>query len=140
MTQYQRRIGVGAIIENDSKILLGIRNVDDNRGMWELLGGLRKAGESLEATVIREVIEESGLGVEPIEVVANYEREFPERNLKNIGLCFRCRYISGEPHQTEFGRVASFRWVSLEEAFTMELTPYTRIQLEQYQSWLNSEH
>lgn len=139
MARFQRRVGVGAIIEKDGQILLGIRNVDDNRGMWELFGGLRRPNETLEDAAIRQVAEEAGIEVEPVEVVANYEREFPERNLKNIGLCFLCSYVSGEPHQTEFGRVAGFKWVGLEEAFVMELTPYTRMQLEQYQLWLRSD-
>jgi mutator protein MutT len=135
MAKTEIRVGVGAIItREDGRILLGIRNVEDNKGLWELFGGLRKPGESLEASIKREVMEEAGIEVEPVRVVATYTREFPERNIRNVGLCFQCNYLSGEPHQTEFGRVAGFQWFTLAEALEQNITPYTRMQLEQYQT------
>lgn len=50
-------IGVGAIVLSDQGVLLGRHR----RGTLELPGGTVEAGESLEATVIRELAEETGL-------------------------------------------------------------------------------
>lgn len=54
MKQYTQRIGVGTIILNkEGKILLGTRNVDDNKGKWELFGVLVENNESLEGGIKR---------------------------------------------------------------------------------------
>ena len=136
MSEVTIRVGVGAIILKGGKILLGIRNVDDNKGKWELLGGLIKPTETLEDAIKREVMEEAGIKIEPEVIVAHYDRYFEDREIRNIGFCFRCKYINGTPHKTEFGRVADFQWAEPEDAFQLDLTPYSRIQLEQYRGWL----
>lgn len=137
--EYTQRVGVGAIILNSkNKILLGIRNVEDNKGKWELLGGLVENKESLVAGIKREVDEEAGVEIEPLVIVGNYDRYFEEEGNRNIGFTFLCKLIAGEPHQTKFGRVAGFQWVSMDEAFKLQLTPYTKLQLENYQTWLET--
>jgi 8-oxo-dGTP diphosphatase len=134
--EFEKRIGVGAIIHNeDGKILLGIRDVEDNRGKWELFGGLALPGEQLTDAIKREVREEAGIEIEPLVIVAHYIRSFPEKRQDNYGFCYTARYISGEPHITEHGRIAGFKWVRFDKAMTMELTEYTRLQLEQYDAW-----
>ncbi|WP_438493055.1 bifunctional class I SAM-dependent methyltransferase/NUDIX hydrolase [Streptomyces asiaticus] len=57
-------IGVGAIVLGDQGVLLGRHR----RGTLELPGGTVEAGESLEATVIRELAEETGLIARPDDV------------------------------------------------------------------------
>ncbi len=136
MAELSIRVGVGALIVKDGKILLGTRNVDDNKGKWELFGGLVRSSETLDGAIKRLVREEAGIGVEPDVIIAHYDRHFDDTNTLNVGLCFRCKHISGEPHQTEFGRVADFKWVEMDGAFKMDLTPYTKIQIEQYKGWL----
>ena len=133
------RLGVGAIIIRDGLILLGIRNVDDNRGKWELCGGLVKPEDATaRAAIKREVREEAGIEIEPTVIVADYSREFEDKGVRNFGFCYICQHVSGEAHKTVYGRIASFKWVTLDEGLTMELTPYTRLQLEQYKAWHQS--
>ena len=43
-------------------------------GYWSLPGGLVEAGESLDAAVRREVLEETGLRVKPVEMYGLFER------------------------------------------------------------------
>ena len=57
-------IGVGAIVLSDQGVLLGRHR----RGTLELPGGTVEAGESLEATVTRELAEETGLIAQPDDV------------------------------------------------------------------------
>ncbi|WP_405829175.1 bifunctional class I SAM-dependent methyltransferase/NUDIX hydrolase [Streptomyces sp. NBC_01176] len=57
-------IGVGAIVLSDQGVLLGRHR----HGTLELPGGTVEAGESLEATVIRELAEETGLTARPDDV------------------------------------------------------------------------
>jgi len=135
--EYIQRVGVGAIIRDETgRILLGCRNVDDNRGKWELLGGLLESAESLEDGIRREVAEEAGITIEPITIVAHYDRYFDDKNVRNVGFCFVCKHLSGEPHMTKHGRVSDFEWVEPRYVFDRDLTPYTKLQLEQYFEWL----
>jgi ADP-ribose pyrophosphatase YjhB (NUDIX family) len=63
------RPGVAAVIITADGVLLQRR--DDNR-MWGLPGGSVDPGESVRAAVIREVLEETGLDVEPVRLVGVY--------------------------------------------------------------------
>ena len=136
MPQTTIRLGVGAIVLNGAnQILLGMRNANENRGQWELLGGLARPDETLENAVKRQVMEEAGIEVEPEVIVAHYDRYFDTDTVRNAGFTFRCRLNSGEPHRTEHNRVTDFQWVRLEQAFDLDLTPFTRLQLEQYRQW-----
>jgi 8-oxo-dGTP diphosphatase len=66
--------GVGALIMERGRILLVERGGEPLKGWWSLPGGCVEPGESLEAAVRREVLEETGLLVEPVEVVEIFER------------------------------------------------------------------
>ncbi|MGJ5895546.1 bifunctional class I SAM-dependent methyltransferase/NUDIX hydrolase [Streptomyces niveiscabiei] len=57
-------IGVGAILYGPRGLLLGRHR----RGTWELPGGTAEPGESLVATVVRELREETGIEADPDDV------------------------------------------------------------------------
>jgi ADP-ribose pyrophosphatase YjhB (NUDIX family) len=67
-------IGVGAVIVNEGRVLLVQRGREPLKGHWSLPGGLVEVGESLQTAVIREVEEETGLLVEPIELIELLDR------------------------------------------------------------------
>jgi len=67
-------LGVGAIIIEDGRVLLVERGKEPLRGWWSLPGGVLETGERLRDGVCREVLEETGLVVEPVEVVEIFER------------------------------------------------------------------
>jgi ADP-ribose pyrophosphatase YjhB (NUDIX family) len=79
--QYPSRpfVGVGAVVVgSDGRVLLVKRRNEPLAGRWSLPGGLVEVGESLEAAVRREVLEETGLdvGVGPlVEVVERVHRD-----------------------------------------------------------------
>ena len=67
-------IGVGAVIVNQGRVLLVQRGREPLKGHWSLPGGLVEVGESLKTAVIREVEEETGLLVEPVELIELLDR------------------------------------------------------------------
>lgn len=58
------KIGAGAVIVHDGKVLLVQINYGERAGRWILPGGKVENEENLEQAVIREVFEETGLQVE----------------------------------------------------------------------------
>ena len=67
-------VGVGAVIVAEGKVLLVRRGTEPLKGRWTLPGGLLELGETLTEGVIREVREETGLVVEPVELVELLDR------------------------------------------------------------------
>jgi 8-oxo-dGTP diphosphatase len=67
-------VGVGAVVVDRGRILLVRRGREPLKGSWSLPGGLIEVGESLHAALIREVEEETGLRVEPIELLELLDR------------------------------------------------------------------
>lgn len=67
-------IGVGAIVIDQCRVLLVRRAQEPMKGRWSIPGGLIELGESLRDGVIREVQEETGLLVEPIELIELLDR------------------------------------------------------------------
>ena len=67
-------VGVGAVIVKEGQVLLVQRGREPLKGHWSLPGGLIEVGESLQAGVVREVKEETGLEVEPVELIELLDR------------------------------------------------------------------
>jgi 8-oxo-dGTP diphosphatase len=67
-------VGVGAVVVDGGRVLLVCRGREPLKGHWTLPGGLLEIGESLTAGVAREVLEETGLEVEPLELVELVDR------------------------------------------------------------------
>ena len=74
--QYPDRpiVGVGAVIVEDGRVVLIRRRFEPLAGQWSLPGGTLELGESLEAGVAREMLEETGLTVEVGPVVEVFDR------------------------------------------------------------------
>ncbi len=74
--RYPKRplVGVGALILNRGRILMAQRGKEPLKGWWSLPGGALETGESLEAAVSREVLEETGLRVRPLRMFEIFER------------------------------------------------------------------
>ncbi len=68
-------VGVGAVIVDEAaRVLLVKRRFEPLAGQWSLPGGAVDVGETLEACVIREMREETGLDVEVGRVIEVFDR------------------------------------------------------------------
>ena len=62
------RVGCSVLIKSNDKLLLGIRNKEPNKGMIITPGGGVELFESMEETVKREIMEETGLEITNIKI------------------------------------------------------------------------
>ena len=74
--QYPERpiVGVGAVIVDAGKVVLVKRKYEPLKGHWSLPGGMVEVGETLEAAVTREMLEETGLNVVVGPVIEVFDR------------------------------------------------------------------
>ena len=67
-------VGVGAVIVADGKVLIVKRKYDPLAGQWSLPGGGVELGETLEDSIVREMLEETGLDIEVGPVIEVFDR------------------------------------------------------------------
>ena len=93
------RMAVGAVVVDRGRVLLMRRGQEPAKGNWSLPGGGLELGESLTDGVVREVREETGLTVEPIELVELLDRIHREGKLVRYHYViadYLCRVIGGD--------------------------------------------
>jgi len=69
-------VGVGGVVIQGNRALLVRRGGEPLKGEWSIPGGLIEVGESLSDAVRRELKEETGLDVEPLEIIEVFDRIF----------------------------------------------------------------
>lgn len=84
---------VAAVICENGKIFATQRGYGPWRGYWEFPGGKIEAGETPEAALRREIMEELETEIEVGDLLTTIEYDYPEFHLTMH--CFRCRTISG---------------------------------------------
>ena len=118
-------VGVGAVIIHDGKVVLVKRRFEPLAGQWSLPGGRLELGETLEAGLAREMLEETGLVVEVGPVVDVFDRILldPERKVRYhyVLIDYLCRPVGGRlSHGSD---VAAAEFVEPEDLDRYRLTP-----------------
>jgi 8-oxo-dGTP diphosphatase len=92
-------VGVGAVIVDAGKVVLVKRKYEPLAGQWSLPGGRLELGETLEAGLAREMLEETGLVVDVGPVVDVFDRILldPERRVRYhyVLIDYLCRPLAG---------------------------------------------
>jgi ADP-ribose pyrophosphatase YjhB (NUDIX family) len=119
-------VGVGALILRDDKVLLVRRAQDPGKGYWTNPGGYIEQHEPIEETVVREVLEETGVRAKVKGIVAF--RDQP-RAIHNVYIAFAMEYIDGEPKADMF-EVDDAGFFTYEELQTMNVAGFTKWLLD----------
>ena len=94
-------IGVGAVIVDRGRALLVRRSTEPLKGEWSIPGGMLELGEKLRDGVRREALEETGLVVEPGEVLEVFDSIFTDEHGRTqyhyVLVDYLCREVSGQP-------------------------------------------
>lgn len=97
--------GVQGLLERGGRVLLARRAHDPRRGHWDLPGGFLDEGETPVDGLRREFREETGLEVEPVELLRIDIEPYGERQVFSV--TYRVR-SDGEP--TAADDVVELRW------------------------------
>ena len=117
-------LAVSAAIIRDGRILIVRRGRAPARGIYTLPGGGVEAGETLRDAVVREVLEETALAVEPLglagyrEAIARDANGRVERHF--VILPFAARWLTGEVLLNE--ELAEARWLKPSELDGLKTT------------------
>jgi ADP-ribose pyrophosphatase YjhB (NUDIX family) len=89
---------VGAVVVHEGRVLLVQRGHEPAKGQWSIPGGLIDVGESLPQAVTREVLEETGLVVELVELIElldRIHREGDRVRYHYVIADYLCRVVGG---------------------------------------------
>ena len=121
-------VGVGAIVIEDSRVLLVKRAHPPLQAQWSIPGGVLEVGELIREAAIREAREETGLIVEPGDLLGVYDRIL--RNAEKrvqyhyVLIDFLCRRVGGELAAAD--DAAEVRWFTREELPALKLAEDTQ--------------
>ena len=92
-------VGVGGVLNRDGRVLLIRRGKPPLYGRWVVPGGTVELGESLEQALVREMREETGLEVVPLEILTVFdriERDGDQVVYHYVIVDYLCRWLGGE--------------------------------------------
>jgi ADP-ribose pyrophosphatase YjhB (NUDIX family) len=118
---------VGAIIIQGNQVVLVKRGHAPLQGKWSIPGGVLEVGETLRKAAIREAFEETGLSIEPGELLGVFERVLPDEEGRMkyhyVLIDFLCRRVAGE--LTAGDDADEVRWFRRDELAALELARET---------------
>lgn len=109
-------VGVGAVIVHQGRVLLIQRGTEPSKGKWSIPGGLIDVGETLTEAVVREIREETGLEVEPLELIELLDRILRDGDRVRYHYViadYVCRVVGGSLQAAS--DAAAVRWVERAE-------------------------
>ncbi len=137
--QENKRVGVGfgVMMMRDGKILLGKRHDDPEKasselngeGTWTMPGGKMDFGETFEDGAKREVLEETGISINTLQVICVNQDMVETAHFVTIGLF--SDDFSGEPQVMEPDEITEWRWFSIDTLPTPLYFPSAKL-LENY--------
>ncbi|MDA2922339.1 NUDIX domain-containing protein [Patescibacteria group bacterium AH-259-L07] len=112
-------VGFGVMILKDGKVLLGKRHDDPEKassllngaGTWTMPGGKLDFGETFEEGAKREVLEETGITLNKVDVICINQDIIETAHFITIGLFSDA--FSSEPKVMEPDEITEWRWFDL---------------------------
>jgi 8-oxo-dGTP diphosphatase len=120
-------VGVGAIIIENARVVLVKRAHPPLQAEWSIPGGVLEVGELVREAAIREAREETGLTVEPVELLGVYDRVLRDADKRvqyhYVLIDFLCRRVAGD--LAAASDAAEVRWFSRAELPALKLAEDT---------------
>jgi 8-oxo-dGTP diphosphatase len=121
------RVGVGAVVLREGRLLLVRRGAAPAQGLWAIPGGGLRLGETLQEGAEREILEETGIIIragEPLFTCDSFERDADGRiRFHYVIVDVTADYVSGDVKGADDALEA--RWVSPAEIRELPVTKTT---------------
>ena len=133
-------VGVGAIVLNDEgQVFLSQRGekATNERGTWEFPGGKVDFGETLQATLKREFMEEYGMTIEIIELLSVDDHILEAEGQHWVSPTYIARSIGTEPKILEPDKCSAIGWFDM-DALPRPLSLITQYNVRDYQQKLTN--
>ncbi|NCB21083.1 MAG: NUDIX hydrolase [Clostridia bacterium] len=131
MEDKTKLVVLGLIKNNKNQYLLSQRfdlNVPEAHLKWDLIGGTNEFGEDLEATLHREILEETGLKVEILNLLpksTSRHWQHVDYNIHAIVLCYHCKALSSATHLND-PKINDLKWVEKIDLKDYDFLPTTK--------------
>jgi len=120
-------VGVGAIIIEDARVVLVKRAHPPLQAEWSIPGGVLEVGELVRDAAVREAREETGLTVEPGELLGVFDRVLRDPGQRvqyhYVLIDFLCRRVAGD--LAAASDAAEVRWFTQQELPALKLAKDT---------------
>jgi 8-oxo-dGTP diphosphatase len=110
----QPRVGVGVIVCDGPRVLLGLRRGAHGAATWPFPGGHLEFGESPLECAARELLEETGLVASQFRVGPYTNDVFESESKHYVTLFVLASYEGGVPEVKEPDKCAEWRWFDWE--------------------------
>lgn len=133
------KVNVSAIVINKNKVLLMQRDINDKHfpGHWGVPGGgMEEGDESLEATAIREVSEEMGLLIKPLQI--RYNNRYKDV-VFIVLIAELVKSVDFNEELTISDEVYNYAWVGLEDIKDKKFTPFTKERIVEILNEISSQ-
>lgn len=122
------------VVKKNSKILLTKRAESDPEdagfnNIWQIPGGGLEFGEKPEETAMREAREELGIDIEIVKLIPAIYTSV-RGNWQGILIPYSCKMKYEEQEVVINHEASDYRWVTLDEALKLDLTPFTEMIIE----------
>ena len=113
--------GIGVMVLKHGKVLLGKRHHDPEKAdsalhgesTWTMPGGTLEFGESFEECAERELMEETGIKANALQVVSLANDKVKDAHFVTVGLL--CVDFEGEPSVQEPDEITEWKWFAIDK-------------------------
>ena len=138
--QFYPEATVGALVVNPKGDVLIVRS-SKWRNKFTVPGGHIELGEAAEDAIKREVKEETGLDVEPVELLLVQQAIYPANYYKHehfIFMDYLCKTLDSEV-KLDGRELQEYLWIEPHEALKLDMENYTRRFVVKYLEELNGK-
>ena len=128
---------VDVAIVHEEKIILIRRSRDPFKGKWALPGGFVEYGEPVEETALIEVMEETGMEIELVEILGIYSSPDRDPRSHTVTTTFVANPVKGDPSGGD--DAAEAKWCEIDAINPNDLAFDHGQMLKDLRNWLRTK-